>query len=248
MSEGQRDPELDRLLSPLRDGPVALPGAEQEALQRERVVSALRSEVRRLPDRRRMRMLVQRSLSALAGVAAIGVVLFVAPRVKHTTSLHDAPRDGAMTELVWVDDTGEQANEDVPGTRPPAAREEPSPSAALRAGASAPTSATGSVAADEAALPRVVHAGATQDAPSAAVTPNAHEPREKASRSTRSKRSHRHALPAAPDGERRLLAEAQRAERSTQRKRARILFARFLRSYPRSALAPEARAGLARVR
>lgn len=239
MSERQRDPELDRLLAPLRDGPVALPGADQEAQQRERVVSALRSEVRRLPDRRRMRRLVQRSLSALAGVAAIGVALLVAPRVQHTTTLHDESAHDAA--LVLVDDTGDDTSEQASLALPNVARDDvtSAPRSRLSAASATPTEAT--------ALPGVVRA-LPSDAPAAAVTPNAHEPREKATRATRAKRSHRHALPAAPEAERRLLADAQRAERSAQKKRARILFARFLRSYPRSALAPEARAGLARVR
>jgi len=243
VNDRQRDPELDRLLAPLRDGPVALPGAEETAQQRERVVGALRSEVRRLPDRRRMRLLVRRSLQAVAGTLVLGAVLFVAPRVQHTATLHESARRAGMAELVWVVDAVDEPRGDAP--RP--VRSDEARSQERQRASEAPVARTTALPEAD-VLPGATSVAVPHERSTEAVTPIATEPRAKATRTSRSKRAHRHAVASASDAEKRLLADALRAERGTQRKRARILFARLLRSYPRSALAPEARAGLARVR
>ena len=65
----EADPELDALLAPLRDGPVALSGTAETLARRERLLPVVRTEVQRAPARRLRARNVRR---AVAGVAAIG--------------------------------------------------------------------------------------------------------------------------------------------------------------------------------
>jgi hypothetical protein len=69
------DPELDDLLAPMRDGPIALSSAADVAAQRERLLRGLRHDVREVPLRR-ARARRQSALWSLAGVAvaAAGVL------------------------------------------------------------------------------------------------------------------------------------------------------------------------------
>jgi hypothetical protein len=76
MSSG--DPELDELLAPMRDGPIALSSTADVAAQRERLLRGLRQDVREVPSRRaraRRRTALWSAAGALAaaGVVAIGI-------------------------------------------------------------------------------------------------------------------------------------------------------------------------------
>src|SRR5262245_49292432 len=75
MSSG--DPELDELLAPMRDGPIALSRAAEVASQRERLLRGLRQMVREVPERRaqarRRTMLWSAGAIAAAGLLAFGV-------------------------------------------------------------------------------------------------------------------------------------------------------------------------------
>ena len=59
------EPELEQLLGPLREGPVALSGSAEQDAQRERLLPALRAEVERVPARLQRARFVRR---ASAGV------------------------------------------------------------------------------------------------------------------------------------------------------------------------------------
>ena len=75
MSSG--DPEIDELLAPLRDGPIALSRADEVAAQRERLLRGLRQTVREVPERRaqarRRTMLWSAGAIAAAALLAFGV-------------------------------------------------------------------------------------------------------------------------------------------------------------------------------
>ena len=77
MSTG--DPELDELLAPMRDGPIALSRTTEVAAQRERLLRGLRQAVREVPVRRaraRRQRFVWSALATTSALAAAGLLAF----------------------------------------------------------------------------------------------------------------------------------------------------------------------------
>jgi len=68
------DPELDDLLAPMRDGPIALSSAADVAVQRERLLRGLRQDVREVPLRRARARRQTALWSAAGALAAAGVL------------------------------------------------------------------------------------------------------------------------------------------------------------------------------
>jgi hypothetical protein len=105
------DLELEQLLGPLRDGPVALSGTDSGRVQRDRLLPLLRAQVGRVPQaRRRARVHRQIGAGVLAGGAlfalAIGVQL-LRPGAG-TPPANDALRVAAGSPaLTWIDADGE---------------------------------------------------------------------------------------------------------------------------------------------
>lgn len=103
------DSELERALSPLRDGPVPLSTAAELGDARERLLPRLRGEVRALPgvlQRARRRRLALR-VSGLLAASALPVILVLALRTPDSGPLGD----GALrieplgrASLTWRDD------------------------------------------------------------------------------------------------------------------------------------------------
>ena len=83
------DSDLERALSPLRDGPVPLSTAAELGDARERLLPRLRSEVRALPrvlQRARRRRLALK-ITGLLGASALPVVLVLSLRAPETSPL-----------------------------------------------------------------------------------------------------------------------------------------------------------------
>jgi hypothetical protein len=69
----EADPELDALLAPLRDGPIALSGAIEADARRDRLLPGVRAEVERAPARRRRARVVRRTVVGTFAISAAGV-------------------------------------------------------------------------------------------------------------------------------------------------------------------------------
>jgi ferric-dicitrate binding protein FerR (iron transport regulator) len=111
--------ELDELLAPMRDGPVALSSADEVSARRERLLPALRAAVGQVPVRRR-RVQRARALGVAVGAAAAASLLLLGAQrlaAPATPTLRVEPlrvqalgpepvtfidADGARTELVVV--------------------------------------------------------------------------------------------------------------------------------------------------
>jgi hypothetical protein len=72
------DPELDALLAPLRDGPIALSGASEASARRDRLLPAVRAEVQRAPARRRRARIVRRCAIGASAVGASAMAALIA--------------------------------------------------------------------------------------------------------------------------------------------------------------------------
>jgi hypothetical protein len=106
------DLELEQLLGPLRDGPVALSGTETGRVQRDRLLPALRTHVGRVPQARRTAR-VRRQIGAgvLGGGALLALVVAVqlarpgaiAPNERAASTLRVAAGSPALT---WIDVSG----------------------------------------------------------------------------------------------------------------------------------------------
>ena len=75
------DPELDALLSPLRDGPVSLSSGDAEEARRARILPALRSATAQLPRQRARRRLWRRVRIGSATTLALLGLLWVGGRI-----------------------------------------------------------------------------------------------------------------------------------------------------------------------
>ncbi len=117
------DSELERALSPLRDGPVPLSTAAELGDARERLLPRLRGEVRALPgvlQRARRRRLALK-VSGLLGVSALPVILVLALRAPEAAPLGG----GALrieplgsSSLTWRDDGATPRTLDGPSRLP----------------------------------------------------------------------------------------------------------------------------------
>jgi hypothetical protein len=72
------DPELDALLAPLRDGPIALSGASEASARRDRLLPAVRAEVQRAPARRRRARIVRRCAIGASAIGATATAALIA--------------------------------------------------------------------------------------------------------------------------------------------------------------------------
>jgi hypothetical protein len=86
------DPELDDLLAPMRDGPIALSSAADVAAQRERLLRGLRHDVREVPLRRARERRRTALWSTAGALAAAGALAFGLGRSTPTL----APAGGAL--------------------------------------------------------------------------------------------------------------------------------------------------------
>jgi hypothetical protein len=117
------DSELERALSPLRDGPVPLSTAAELGDARERLLPRLRGEVRALPrvlQRARRRRLALK-ITGLLGASALPVVLVLLLRAPETSPLSE----GALrieplgrSSLTWRDDGATPQTLDGPSRLP----------------------------------------------------------------------------------------------------------------------------------
>lgn len=117
------DTELERALSPLRDGPVPLSTAAELDEARERLLPRLRGEVRALPGvlRRARRRRLALKVSALLGASALPVILVLALRAPEAAPLGE----GALrieplgsSSLTWRDDGATPRTLDGPSRLP----------------------------------------------------------------------------------------------------------------------------------
>lgn len=117
------DTELERALSPLRDGPVPLSTAAELGEARERLLPRLRGEVRALPGalRRAHRRRLALKVSALLGASALPVVIVLALRAPEAAPLGE----GALrieplgsSSLTWRDDGATPRTLDGPSRLP----------------------------------------------------------------------------------------------------------------------------------
>lgn len=117
------DPELERALSPLRDGPVSLATAAELGDARERLLPRLRGEVRALPSvlRRVRRRRLAMKVAGLLGASALPVVLVLLLRAPASTPL----AEGALrieplgrSSLTWRDDGATPRTLDGPSRLP----------------------------------------------------------------------------------------------------------------------------------
>jgi ferric-dicitrate binding protein FerR (iron transport regulator) len=338
----ERDPELDPLLSALRDGPVSVASPEARRQLRARVVGDLRVKVRQIPaTRRRMRIIRRSKLGALAALLALGCAWVVSLQQSGASVVALRLESVGGAPLLWVDPLG--GHRSLPSAADLEGAGElrvPADSSAqlltldrvhiqlsgsslmrVRKGSSELHLANGEVHCRVPPLGRarsfsvstpsarvVVHGtdfvvrvggttcvrvreglveiqaeghrhfvrpgeqwGCEPTAPEPAralrpdseIAPTAREIEvDRVPAPARSQRSHARALRHADgvgsiapsrargtlDAEIRLLSAALSAERTHDVERARSLFGELVRSYPRSPLEPEARAGLARLR
>lgn len=245
----ERDPELERLLAPLRDGPIALRGADQSEQHRERALGALRAQVRQVPRWRRRRRLVRRTLGGGMAIVASGLLWLL-------VSWRGADVEGAQLRT----DGSVLLQPQEVAARSPVERSSPKES---RSASKEPRATPGPAPVGTASpepLPRSVvdrpveRSGAVERTREVLGTERV-EPARKGrgrGRHHRATRSGAHARERGESGtleaENRLMASALRAERAREPERARALFVRLLRTYPRSPLVPEAKAGIARLR
>jgi hypothetical protein len=105
------EPELEQLLGPLRDGPVALSGTDAGRAQRERLLPGLRAHVGRVPQaRRRARMRRQIGGGVLGGGALLALTIGV-QLARPGAVMHEAPRTALRIAaespaLMWIDASG----------------------------------------------------------------------------------------------------------------------------------------------
>lgn len=91
------DPELDDVLSPLRDGPVSLSSVESERARRARIMPALRSAVRTVPraraEQRKRRRLRHGALATFA-LAAAGMLAVLLPELASAPAVEAVASSG----------------------------------------------------------------------------------------------------------------------------------------------------------
>jgi len=110
----QLDPELEDLLGPLRDGPIALSSAEQSLALRDRLLPAVRAAAAAVPLRLRRARALRRgaiagSICAAAAAAAALVLvfdldLFRSPPLAETESVEVEPL--GRESVTWIDAAG----------------------------------------------------------------------------------------------------------------------------------------------
>lgn len=113
------DLELEQLLGPLRDGPVALSGTDVGRAQRDRLLPAMRAQVGRVPQaRRRARVRRQIGAGVLGGGALFAIAIAVqlvrpgaiVPSERAASTLQVAVGSPALT---WIDESGASRTADA---------------------------------------------------------------------------------------------------------------------------------------
>ena len=112
----QDDPELDELLAPLRNGPVALSGAADAAARRMRLLPQVRQAVREVPTRlqrarRRTALLWSGTAMAAAALLGVGIAHNTAPVVQLPAQLSAQASELRVDPLghesaAWIDAAG----------------------------------------------------------------------------------------------------------------------------------------------
>lgn len=127
MIERDDETELARVLSPLRDGPIALSGRDDEAQLRAKVVPQMRAQLealhvqRSVRARRRRVIAIGAALTTTAIAAASLLMIEPAPASLHDSQhsglRHDSSHSGLRIEGIsnsteqgaaWIDDAGEE--------------------------------------------------------------------------------------------------------------------------------------------
>jgi hypothetical protein len=110
------DPELDELLAPLRNGPVALSGAADAAARRMRLLPHVRQAVREVPTRlqrarRRTALLWSGTAMAAAALLGVGIAHHIAPVAELPVQLAAQATELRVDPLghesaAWIDAAG----------------------------------------------------------------------------------------------------------------------------------------------
>lgn len=106
-----RDPDLDDLLAPMRDGPIALSSAAEASARRERLLPGVRTAVQHAPGRVRRARRMRRTFAVCGGCAAALATAFAVvqlrgagDRVAEAEWLRVEPLGGEA--VTWIDAAG----------------------------------------------------------------------------------------------------------------------------------------------
>jgi hypothetical protein len=107
------DPELEDLLGPLRDGPIALSSAEQAVARREWLLPAVRAAAAAVPQRlRRARVLRRSAIAGSIGAVAAAALLVFGSDLGLLSSPQQASGESVEVEplgresVTWIDANG----------------------------------------------------------------------------------------------------------------------------------------------